>query len=60
MKQGMKLIFKDYVEKKMFAKNLHIHKKITLTYIKKFSHYIINPPCLNNCDQCKNPEQIQQ
>jgi hypothetical protein len=27
---------------------------------KIFSHYIINQPCLNNCDQCKNPEQIHE
>ncbi len=41
--------------------NLKIRKKILKLTKKNFSHYIINQLCLkNNCDQCKNPEQIQQ
>ncbi len=43
--------------KKIFAENLKIRKKILKLTKKIFSHYIINQPCLNNCDQCKNPEQ---
>jgi hypothetical protein len=46
--------------KKIFVENLKIHKKILKLTNKIFSHYIINQLCLNNCDQCKNPEQIQQ
>ncbi len=31
-----------------------------LKFAKKISHYIVNQPCLNNFNQCKNPKQIQQ
>ncbi len=46
--------------KKNICNTLKIHFKILKLQKKMFSHYIINPPCLNNCNQCKNSEQIQQ
>ncbi len=60
MKTESEINFQSVGWKKIFAENLKIRKKILQLTKKNFSHYVINQPCLNNCDQRKNPEQIQQ